>query len=98
MIVDGRDGAILSVRVITRAARTEIAGTRQDSLLIRLNAAPVEGAANLELLSFLARAFGVARSHLTLISGEKGRAKRVRVMGVTAAALEKRLRVLLDGR
>src|SRR5262245_17605626 len=98
MIVDGPDGATLSVRVIPRAARTGVAGTRQGHLLIRLTAPPVGGAANLELLSFLARALDVSKAQLSIVSGEKARAKRVRVKGVTAAALEARLRELVHGR
>jgi len=98
MIVDAPDGAVLSVRVIPRAARTEIGGTRQDHLLVRLTAPPVGGAANLELLSFLSRVLDVSKSQLSIVSGEKGRAKRVKVKGVTAAALETRLRGFLHGR
>ena len=98
MVADGPDGAVLNVRVIPRAARTAVAGTRHGALLVRLNAPPVEGAANVELLSFLARVLGVPKAQLTLISGERARAKRVRVKGTTAAALEPRLRELADGR
>jgi uncharacterized protein len=98
MIVDGPEGAVLDIRVIPRAGRTTIAGTRNGALLVRLNAPPVDGAANLELLSFLAHALGVAKAQLTLISGERARAKRVRVKGVTAAALETRLSELVHGR
>ena len=98
MIADGPDGAVLDIRVIPRAARTEIAGTRDGALLVRLNAPPVDGAANVELLAFLARTLGVPKSQLALISGERARAKRVRVKGVTAAALETRLRELVHER
>ena len=98
MIADDPEGAVLNVRVIPRAGRTEIAGTRQDSLLVRINAAPVDDAANAELLRFLAQTLDVPRSQLTLISGGRARAKRVRVKGVSAAALERRLHALVHGR
>jgi|SRR5580765_1613495 uncharacterized protein (TIGR00251 family) len=98
MIADGPDGAVLDVRVIPRAARTEIAGTRGGALLVRLNAPPVDGAANDELLAFLARTLGVPKSQLALISGGRARAKRVRVKGLTAAALATRLRDLVHER
>jgi len=98
MIANGPGGAVLEIRVIPRAARTEIAGIRGGALLVRLNAPPVDGAANVELLTFLSRALGVPRSQLALISGERARAKRVRVKGATAAALEPRLRELVHER
>jgi uncharacterized protein YggU (UPF0235/DUF167 family) len=56
VITDVPDGAVIDIRVIPRAGRSEIAGTRAGSLLIRLAAAPVDGAANLELIALLARA------------------------------------------
>jgi uncharacterized protein (TIGR00251 family) len=98
MIADGPGGAVLEIRVIPRAARTEIAGIRDGALLVRLNAPPVDGAANVELLTFLARALGVPKSQLAVISGERARAKRVRVKGATTAALEPRLRELVHER
>ena len=98
MIVDTPDGAVLDVRVIPRAGRTAIAGTRGDALLVRVSAPPAAGAANAELLSFLARVLEVPKTQLALISGERARAKRVRVRGVAAAALEPRLRDLVYGR
>jgi uncharacterized protein (TIGR00251 family) len=76
-------GVVLSVRVIPRAGRSGLAGTRNGALLIRLTAPPVEGAANAELIEVLARAFGVAKRAISIESGERGRLKRVRVEGVT---------------
>jgi uncharacterized protein YggU (UPF0235/DUF167 family) len=60
-------------------------------LLVRLAAAPVEGAANDALISFLAGVFGVARRHVQVISGERNRDKRVQVLGVTAAHVSDRI-------
>ena len=58
---------------------------RGDSLLVRLEAAPVDGAANDALIAFLATTFGVPRRAVGIISGERGRQKRVAIAGVTAA-------------
>ena len=80
------DGIVLSVRVITRAGRSGLAGTRDDAVLVRLGAAPVDGAANAELVAVLAAAFGVARRDVAIVSGERSRQKRVRLRGVDAAA------------
>jgi hypothetical protein len=58
-------------------------------LRIRLNAPPVEGRANAALVRFLARALGVPRSQVSLLSGETGRNKIVRIAGISRAeALE----------
>jgi uncharacterized protein (TIGR00251 family) len=73
----------ISVRVIPRASKAGIAGMRGDDLLVRLNAAPVDGAANAELIELLADAFGVPRRSVEIVSGERSRQKRVRITGAT---------------
>jgi len=75
--------ATLSVRVAPRSSREGVAGCEGGVVRIRLNAPPVEGRANEALLKFLAKALGVSRSQVSLVSGEKGRNKTVRIAGVT---------------
>ena len=75
---------VLSVRVIPRAKRSEIVGMRGDAWLVRLQAPPVEGAANEELIEVLARTLGVPRRDVTIVSGGRSREKRVRVAGLDA--------------
>jgi hypothetical protein len=93
VIRDAPDGAILTVKVIPRAGKTAITGTRDNALLIRLAAAPVDGAANATLLSLLADALGVPKRQVTILSGEKSRTKHVKVMGVTAEVVRQRLSI-----
>jgi uncharacterized protein (TIGR00251 family) len=75
---------ILDVRVIPRASRPGLAGMRDGALLVRLSAPPVEGAANAELIQVLAKALDVPKRQVTIVAGERGRLKRVRVEGLTA--------------
>jgi hypothetical protein len=79
------DGVVIEVRVIPRAGRSGLAGTRDDAVLVRLGAAPVDGAANAELVAVLARAFDVPKRQVAILSGERSRQKRVRLSGVTEA-------------
>ncbi len=69
----------LNVRVQPKASRNEIVGLREEALKIRITAPPVDGKANDCLIRFLAKQFGVPRSRITLLSGEKGRSKRLRI-------------------
>jgi uncharacterized protein (TIGR00251 family) len=73
----------LNVRVIPRARRTECAGFRDDALVIRLAAPPVEGAANDALIEFLSAQLHVPRRAVRILSGDRGRRKRVTIEGVT---------------
>lgn len=70
---------ILHLRVQPRASRDEFAGVHGQQLKIRLTAPPVDGKANRTLLKFLAKSCGVPTAQVTLLSGESGRNKRVRI-------------------
>ena len=91
MIHGAAGGIFIEVRVVPRSGRSGIAGTRGGALLVRLNAPPVEGAANAELVEIIADALGVPRRAVTIASGERSRTKRVRVEGVSEAAAAARL-------
>ncbi|MBO3278293.1 DUF167 domain-containing protein [Pseudomonas schmalbachii] len=75
---DGED-LILDCHLQPKASRDEFAGLHGERLKIRLTAPPVEGKANAHLMAFLAKAFGVPKSAVQLISGELNRQKRVRI-------------------
>lgn len=81
------------VHVVPRAKVTEVAGCHGDAVRIRLAAPPVDGAANAELVRFLAERFGVPRSAVTIVRGATARRKTVAILGVTADAAG---RVLLE--
>ncbi len=87
--------AILQVRVTPRAGRTGLGGRRGDALLIRLAAAPVDGAANDALVAFLSKLLDVPKRDLTIVSGERGRDKRIAIAGLTPDQLQDRLSAIL---
>lgn len=75
---DGAD-LILWIRVQPRASRAEWAEPSAGRFRIRLTAPPVDGQANTHLREFLAALCGVAKSRVTLLAGETGRDKRLRI-------------------
>jgi len=79
--------ATVSVRVVPRSSKEGVAGFEGGVVRIRLNAPPVEGKANEALVRFLSKAVGVPKSRITLVTGERGRSKIVRVDGITREAL-----------
>lgn len=90
-ITSSTDGVYIDIRVIPRAGRAGIAGTRNGALLVRLHAPPVDGAANAELFEVLSKVLGVPRRNITLVSGERSRGKRIRVVGMPADAVRRAL-------
>lgn len=79
--------ATVSVRVVPRSSKEGVAGCEGGIVRIRLHAPPVEGKANEALVRFLAKALGVPKGRITLVAGERGRSKIVRVAGLTREAL-----------
>lgn len=75
-------GVRIRVRVQPRASRTEIVGEHDGALRIRVAAPPVDGEANAELVRFLAKKLGVAKSRVRIVAGETGRMKTVEVDGI----------------
>ncbi|HEV8346401.1 MAG TPA: DUF167 domain-containing protein [Vicinamibacterales bacterium] len=83
----------IDVRVIPRARRTESSGERDGAFVIRLAAPPVDGAANDALVEFLSDALNVPRRAVRIVSGERGRRKRVEIEGLTRADVKARLSI-----
>ena len=79
-----------------RAAGDAVVGERQDMVAIRLQAPPVDGAANASLIRFLARQLGCPAAAVRLLRGERGRRKWVAVAGLSALQLRQRLLALSD--
>jgi uncharacterized protein (TIGR00251 family) len=81
----GADGSItLTIHAQPGAKKTEVTGVHGDCLKIRLAAPPLEGKANAELRRFLADTFGVPLRNVTLVRGEAGRRKTLRITSPTA--------------
>jgi len=85
---EDQDGITLSVRVVPRASRSELAGYHEGALRVRIAASPVEGAANRELIRFLSKTFKVPQSAVTIISGSNSRNKIIRITNPSAMTLE----------
>jgi len=70
--------------VIPRARKTALGGVRDDALVVRLAAPPVEGAANEAIVDYFAALLRLPRRAVRIVSGERGRRKRIALAGVTA--------------
>lgn len=88
---DTKDGAVLAVHVQPNAVRTECVGLHGDAVKIRIAAPPVDGAANDELIRYVAGRCGIPRANVAIQSGAEGRRKRLRLTGITAERAMARL-------
>jgi uncharacterized protein (TIGR00251 family) len=93
----GSAGAAVTfaVRVVPRAGRTGAAGHRGDALIVRLAAAPVDDAANDELIGYLASVLRHPRRDLAIVSGHRSRNKRIAVSNASPEAVASALSAIL---
>src|SRR5438552_3392241 len=87
---DGRRALPLTidVLVVPRASRTAVGPLVGDRLRVAVTSPPVDGAANSAVIDALADAFGVRRSAVEIVRGERGRRKTVRITGASESTLE----------
>lgn len=79
---------IFDIQVVPRASRAAVGPAVGDRLRVAVTAPPVDGAANAAVIEALAAAFGVRRAAVSIVRGETGRRKTVRIEGGSAATLE----------
>jgi len=83
-------GAVtFDVLVTPRASRERVGPVLEGRLKVAVTAPPVEGEANAAVCALIAKALGVAKSAVTVVRGESGRRKTVRVVGVGADAVRR---------
>lgn len=96
--VDERRGTIrFAVRVQPRASRSETCGIHGGALKVRLQAPPVDGAANEALVELVAELLRIPRRQVRIVAGATSRSKVVEVEGVDRARVET-LGVAREGR
>lgn len=90
-IRESANGATFAIKVHPRAKKNAIAGEADGALKLSLTAPPIDGKANDACIEFFAKLLKVARASVTIASGETRRAKVIRVSGLSAAEVRKRL-------
>ncbi|MDF1686579.1 MAG: DUF167 family protein [Parvibaculaceae bacterium] len=90
------DDLLLSIRVTPKAANTGFAGFGEDAagqayLKVRVTVVPEKGKANKAVLALLAKALGMAKSRLFVVSGESDRNKVIRIVGAGDLGTEEAL-------
>ena len=78
---------------VTPGAASDGIGPFDDGILwVRVTRPPADGEANRAVLRLVGRAIGVAPTRLTIVAGVRSRQKRIRVEGIDATELDRRLR------
>ena len=82
-------GAAITVKVSPRAKHTEVAGVMDDGTIkIRIAAPPVDGAANAELVKFLAQVLRLPAKQIDILAGETSERKLISLVGISPAEVD----------
>ncbi len=73
------------LHVQPRARRTEMAGAHNGALKLKVQAPPVDDAANEAIVRFFAKLLDIPKSRLSIVSGAKSRDKVLRIEGISLA-------------
>lgn len=95
-IVERADGVVLAVRGQPGARSAGLRGWQGEALKVAVTQVAEKGKANRAILDVLAHVLGLRRSQLELLAGEVSPHKQVLVRGITAGALEARIRAALE--
>ena len=85
------DGVELSVIVVPRSSRCEIAGIHNNALRIKLTSPPVDNEANVQCRDFIAKQLGIAKRQVLIIRGKTARKKVVKIAGVTESEARRKM-------
>jgi uncharacterized protein (TIGR00251 family) len=83
--------AILKLRIVPNARRSEVVGVHGDAIKVKVQAPPVDGKANEALCEFLAEQLQISPRAVEIIGGEKSRDKTVAITDLDAAVVRERL-------
>lgn len=74
---------ILEVKITPYAAKNEILRWEEDRLVMKVQGVPEKGKVNENLIDFLAKTLGIAKSQVQIIAGKTSRFKKLRIQGMS---------------
>ena len=80
-----------AVKVHPRAKKNAITGEFRDALKVSLTSPPVEGRANEACIELFSKLLKLPRSSITIASGQTSRQKVIRVSGISAEEVRRRI-------
>jgi len=90
-IQESSSGVTFAVKVHPRSKKNSITGELGDALKVSLTAPPIDGKANEGCIEFFAKVLELPRSSVTIASGRSSRRKVIRVVGLSAEQVRKRI-------
>jgi uncharacterized protein (TIGR00251 family) len=86
-------GSTFTIKVQPRARKNAVTGEVGDALKLAVTAPPVEGEANRACIDLLAKILEIPRSSVTIAAGAGSRLKVIRVAGISAQEVRRKLQL-----
>lgn len=74
---------ILEVKITPNASKNEILRWEENRLVIKIQGIPERDKVNENLINFLAKALGIAKSQIKIVGGRTSRLKKLNIQGVS---------------
>lgn len=74
---------ILEVKITPNASKNEILRWEENRLVIKIHGIPEKGTVNENLINFLAKVLGIAKSQIKIVAGRSSRLKKLNIQGVS---------------
>ena len=91
-----KEGIQFAAAIQPRASQNKILGIHNHCLKIKLTSPPVDGAANQACIRFLAKAFGISPSCISIVRGETRRHKTIQFRAMDEQTFLKKLASLIS--
>jgi len=98
-MVAQKNGVIIEIEVSPGSKRTEVRSVNpwRKRLEVAVRSPPRKGAANKEIVALFSQIFGLPKSEVAIVSGQKGSSKNVVVNGINTAEALEALRKVMQG-
>ncbi len=84
-------GVQISLHVLPNAPKSQIIGEHNGALKIKIKAPPVDGKANEAIVDFFSRLLKVSKSSIEILKGDKSKAKKILIHGLTVEVVQSHL-------
>ncbi|MEN9343320.1 MAG: hypothetical protein RLZZ453_107 [Chlamydiota bacterium] len=74
---------ILEIKVTPQSSKNEVLRWEENHLVVKIQGAPEKGKVNENLINFLAKILGIAKSRIEIISGKTSRFKKLNIQGMS---------------
>ena len=85
------DKTVFDIAVAPKSSRSKISLGADNAIKVYLNSPPIDGKANTELITLFSKKLRIPKSNITILSGEKGKKKRIAIEGLSREAIMEKL-------